>query len=67
MPRKQYRLEDAADELKVPPTTIVTWLGELGQSMRWIQGRYYLTSETLERLRSHQSGAQPASAPQGAR
>lgn len=50
----QYRLEDVAEQLQVPPTTVVTWVGEAGQSMRWIQGRWYLTREALEALRAHQ-------------
>lgn len=43
-------LEAVAEHLGVPSTTVLSWVNDLGHSMNWIQGRYYLSTNTVKAL-----------------
>ncbi|OIP29106.1 MAG: hypothetical protein AUK47_28180 [Deltaproteobacteria bacterium CG2_30_63_29] len=47
----ELKLEEVAELLEVPTTTVVAWLAELNLAMRWSRGRYVIPSESLEALR----------------
>ncbi len=49
--RPNHKLEDIAALFDVPTSTIVQWLSDVGHTMRWIGGRYYIPESSVDALR----------------
>ncbi len=53
--RANYKLETVAEMFDVPTSTIIQWLSDVGHSMRWIGGRYYVPEKSVDALRDRYS------------